>query len=248
MKLPDAAANAWVIHLELPPGQHTCADLAAAVNGVQPDHGAKPLPWFLGADDRWWSLSGAYELEVRAALWLVDLNQLAYHPESTHLPFLRDVAAELEARARRVGGSIRADGSPEAAVERIAEVRAREQHRTARLVASVLVPGGADVPTWARALGRSGMQLGDGDLFWDGAVCAEPSGGYFHPRDRSTKFDRVDVHVRFARADDAALARVGALAARIAEAALGSVCHADGSPWSDARAAEEITAWRRRSG
>lgn len=229
MSLPTDADRSWVLHLDLPPGPHTCADLHPVVYGVRLDHGAKPWPWF--RDGRgWWSLSTPSDTVLQEALWLVDLEQLGYHPVETRRPFLEEVLGELRARAARLGATVRPVGSVDDALRRVAAVQARAELEHAVLQVLVTRADQAPVPNidWMRALEGAGFRHGDGDMYWldheATEIGAEPysDDAWFHPAGPPLRNVQLYVPVRDVRDLEGTAERLAALAEAVA-APLGMV-------------------------
>jgi len=212
MPLPDAARTSWVLRLVLPEGDRTCSDVYEAVYGVQLHHGAKPWPWFLDAKGQWWSLSTDQPLPLTEVLWLVDLDQLGFHPPETHRPHLEGVLAELQERAATLGGEVRPAVSVEAALARVERIHRRSELEQALMKVILVRVDQTPVPNreWMRGLAAAGLILGDGDLYWmdhqRGEICAEPwtENGWFHPE--GPALTSIALHIRISAVDDLELA------------------------------------------
>ncbi len=232
-----------VVHVALPHGTWTTADLYEHVYGVRLHDGAKPWPHFRdAASGRWWSLSSPGKFRVEALAWMIDLDQLAYKPLDEARAFLQGVFAELAERAARFGGVAAPELDVERALVEMGRVREMLKVREHRVTVVVAAPPGSayEVDAWWRALELVGLRHGDGDLFWryDDAddegeegprelFCAEPHSvrGYFHAGDRGrpTRFPDVALHFR-ARdvADPVALLRAMADVAQRLASRLGA--------------------------
>jgi nucleotide-binding universal stress UspA family protein len=160
-------------------------------------------------DDRgWWSLSTNQPLPLHEVVWLVDLDQLGYHPVETHRPFLEEVLATLSERAESIQATVRPATSIEDALRRVERVRKHAELEQAVMVVLLSRTDQAPVPNeeWMHGLEVAGLRHGDGDLYWAEhqrtEICAEPwsDNGWFHPG--GPPFRNVALHVRISDVAD----------------------------------------------
>lgn len=243
----DQDGTQFLVRIELPSGRVLrCRDLHPHVYGLHLDHGAKPWPYYRDAQTgEWWSLSTPSDVPLDAALWKIDLVQLAYH-RSTAEQWMRGVLEDLEAAAAKLGARSVPEGSVANALEKMERAVALHSIRQASLGILVVARSreGHTVDEWWRALEQAGFVWGDGDLFWlrlgTGELCAEPftRSGYFHPGDRASgrvRFPDVQLHIRLANIigdPHGALTRASEIAATVANTLGAQLTTTAGDAWS----------------
>lgn len=243
----DEDGTQFLVRIDLPSRRVIrCRDLHPHVYGLHLDHGAKPWPFYRDAKTgAWWSLSTPSDVPLDAALWKIDLVQLAYH-RNTAEQWLRGVLEDLEAAAAKLGARSVPEGSVANALEKMERAVVLQSIRQARLGILVVARSrdGHTVDEWWRALEQAGFDWGDGDLFWlplgTGELCAEPfsRSGYFHPGDRASgrvRFPDVQLHIRLRDIlgdPHGALARAEGIAAAVANTLGAQLRTTAGDAWN----------------
>lgn len=250
--VPDP--DAWTLFADLPSGAAlTCADLHARASGVSGEAGPAAEPFFWDEEaGAWWSLGPDNPKPVSALVWIVDLAQLAVHPEAERRAILDGLVLALNERLEELDAKVRIEESVGDALLRLPKVL--EKAELLRAPASVVVvpPAPASVGAWWQALEAAGLNLGDDDAFWIDAedlgfpeesfeICAEPKStqGYFHPdeRDGDKAFPDVTLSFPISAAERPAevVPKLVEVASRVAAPLDAKLTMPDGTPFSAER-------------